>query len=173
MADTARPHQHAASLRAPGAPTIALVDRLLERENELAELERLLAQAPAGRGSLVLIGAEAGAGKTALVRAFEARAGEVALWRSHCEPLSVPIPLAPVRELAAAAGVPDGGERLELSRGLREALTKDTTVVVLEDLHWADAATLDVVRLLAGWVERGGAVVLATYRDDELGGTRT
>ena len=41
-------------------------------------------------------------------------------------------------------------------------------VAVLEDAHWADPATVDVLRLLARRVEDAGIVVIVTYRDDEL-----
>ncbi len=147
------------------------MDRVLEREAELAQFERAVSAATAGRGTLILVGGEAGAGKTALVREFERRvAGSVAVWRSHCEPLSVPIPLAPICELALAAGVaaPDEGDRLTLARALRTRVRDEAVVVMLEDLHWADAATLDVVRLIAAWVEQAPVVLVATYRDDEL-----
>ncbi|MEA2135585.1 MAG: hypothetical protein QOC68_3494, partial [Solirubrobacteraceae bacterium] len=147
------------------------MDRVLERDAELAHFERALSAATTGRGTLILVGGEAGAGKTALVREFERRvAGSLPVWRSHCEPLSVPIPLAPIRELALAAGVaaPDGGDRLTLARALRARVRDEAVVVLLEDLHWADAATLDVMRLIAAWVEQAPVVLVATYRDDEL-----
>ena len=87
----------------------------------------------------------------------------------------VPVPLAPIRELAAAAGrrdLVDGGgdDRLTLARSLLDALGSRTpALVVLEDAHWADPATLDVIRLLARWLEDAqGLGLVITYRDDEL-----
>jgi DNA-binding CsgD family transcriptional regulator/tetratricopeptide (TPR) repeat protein len=150
------------------------VDPVLEREAELAQLDRVVGAATEGRGTLVLISGEAGAGKTALVRAFERRVPEpIAVVRSHCEPLSVPIPLAPIRELAVAAGVPaaaadNESDRLTVARALQARVREAAVVLVLEDLHWADAATLDVVRLMAAWVERAPVVLVLTYRDDEI-----
>ncbi|MEA2312043.1 MAG: hypothetical protein QOE28_2011, partial [Solirubrobacteraceae bacterium] len=146
------------------------MDRVLERDAELARLDAALSRAASGAGSLVLVAGEAGAGKTSLVRAFARRAAATgaAVWECHCEPLSVPIPLAPIRELAAAAGNPGlDGDGLAIARGLRGQVD-GTTAIVLEDLHWADAATLDVVRLLASGIERAPVLLLATYRDDEL-----
>jgi MoxR-like ATPase len=67
------------------------VGGLLEREDELAALEAGLAAARRGRGALVLLLGEAGAGKTALVRAFAARSGAPVLWGA-CEALSTPRP---------------------------------------------------------------------------------
>jgi predicted ATPase len=77
----------------------------------------------------------------------------------RCEPLSVPEPLGPLRELAAAAGAGDlaelaAGDRRTLARALQAALTsKGPAVAGIEDVHWADRATLDVVRVLARRVE--------------------
>ena len=86
-----------------------------------------------------------------------------------CEPLSVPVPLAPWREIVGARA-PPGEDSLAfaLSRPRRPAGARSPAVAVLEDAHWADPATLDVLRLLARRVEDAGVVVIVTYRDDEL-----
>jgi DNA-binding CsgD family transcriptional regulator/tetratricopeptide (TPR) repeat protein len=133
---------------------------LLERAGELAELEAIVAS---GRGRLVLIAGEAGIGKTSLVRALRERL-DATFFIGACEPLSVPVPLAPLRELAAGL---EGADALALTRSLL-AVLRPPAVAVLEDAHWADPATLDVLRLLARRVEDAGVVVLVTYRDDEL-----
>jgi len=53
---------------------------------------------------------------------------------------------------------------------LHHELERGTTpVLVIEDVHWADEATLDVLRLLGRRIESVRALVIATYRDDELG----
>ncbi len=151
------------------------MERLLEREAPLETLGGAVRDAAAGRGSLVLVGGEAGIGKTSLVRALRERvAGDVAFLVGACEPLSVPVPLAPLRELADAAGAGDlteldGGDRLLLARALLEALAaRAPAVAVIEDAHWADPTTLDVVRLLARRIEEQRIAVLMTYRDDEV-----
>jgi DNA-binding CsgD family transcriptional regulator len=81
------------------------VDPLLERGDELAALESVVEAARDGRGQLVLVAGEAGIGKTSLVRALRERLGEgaAAFLVGVCEPLSVPVPLAPLRELVGAA----------------------------------------------------------------------
>jgi DNA-binding CsgD family transcriptional regulator/tetratricopeptide (TPR) repeat protein len=156
------------------------VDRLIERESELAALVEVVEMARAGMGSFVLIAGEAGIGKTSLLRALRARLEGLATFVvGACEALSVPVPLGPVRELFAGAGddgvLPDGGDRFALARSLLDALDPpegEPVVAVIEDAHWADPGTLDVLRLLARRVGRAGVVVVVTYRDDELVGNR-
>ena len=148
---------------------------LLERDADVTALRDAVARARSGRGSLVLVGGEAGIGKTSLVRAVRGETDDRARFLiGACEPLSVPVPLLPIREVAAAAGAADlrelaGDDRLALASALLELLAQQPpTVAVVEDAHWADPATLDVVRLLARRVESAPVVVLVTYRDDEL-----
>jgi DNA-binding CsgD family transcriptional regulator len=151
------------------------MERLLEREAPLETLGGAVRDAAAGRGALVLVGGEAGIGKTSLVRALRERIpDDVAFLMGACEPLSVPAPLAPLRELADAAGAGDltgldGADRLVLARALLEALAaRAPAVAVIEDAHWADPTTLDVVRLLARRIEQQRIAMLMTYRDDEV-----
>ena len=98
------------------------MERLLERDEELAALLAAAEHTLDGRGSFVLVGGEAGSGKSSLVRALRAGIeGRVAIFVGGCEPLSVPVPLAPLRELAAAAGV---SGLVELQRDDRYALAE-------------------------------------------------
>ncbi len=150
---------------------------LLERDESMAILDGLLAgvrSRPAGR--LVFVGGEAGAGKTALLRWFcDARDKSVRVLWGACEPLGTPRPLGPWLDVAQATG----GELEELVAGaarphevaaalVRQLRGSEPTVVVLEDVHWADEATLDVLMLLATRIGSAPALVLASYRDDEL-----
>jgi len=154
------------------------VDRLLERDAELEALVEAVEAARSGAGSFVLIAGEAGIGKTSLVRALRARlGGRVWFAVGACEALSVPVPLGPVRELfvaaSADAAAAEGVDRFALARSLLDALGRpEPVVVVIEDAHWADPATLDVLRLLARRVELTRIVVIVTYRDDELAANR-
>jgi predicted ATPase len=148
---------------------------LLERQEQLARLNRCLQEARAGCGKLVLIAGEAGVGKSSLVERFvsEHRRDARTLWGA-CDALSTPRPLAAVHEIAAqtrsARAARDGDARDCLFRVLLDELARpeDSYVVVLEDLHWADAATLDFVRFIGRRIQRTSAVFIATYRDDEL-----
>ncbi|MGZ4333630.1 MAG: ATP-binding protein [Gaiellaceae bacterium] len=148
---------------------------LLERAGELDALRAALAEVGrTGRGRLALVRGEAGIGKTALVDRFCGDERSARILRGACEPLYTPTPLGPFLELARGGGgelarVAAGSPKpYELAGELLRELGSATTVVAVEDLHWADEATLDVVRLLARRVETVPALLVATYRDDEL-----
>ncbi len=157
-----------------GSVGAAVETDLLERALSLAELGWRLEESR-GAGRFVLIGGEAGVGKTALLRRFcslhrEARA----LWGA-CDPLFTPRPFGPLLDVAERTG----GELVEtLKQGakphevvavlLRLLRSPGLSIVVLEDIHWADEATLDVLRLVARKVESVPALFVASYRDDEL-----
>jgi DNA-binding CsgD family transcriptional regulator len=149
------------------------VERLLEREAELETLAAIVEAARDGRGGVALVRGEAGIGKTSLLRVLRAQAG-LPFHVGRCEPLSVPEPLGPVRELAAAVGagaMPElaGGDRRALARALQAALTsRGPAVAAVEDAHWADPATLDVLRILARRAEDAPLALIVTLRDDEI-----
>ena len=153
--------------------TIAVVDPLLEREAELETLAAMVRRVRAGRGAAVLVRGEAGIGKTSLLRVLRDRA-DLPLYVGRCEPLSVPEPLGPLQELALAVGAQAvlesaGGDRRSLARALQAALTSQgPAIAAIEDAHWADPATLDVVRLLARRSEGVPLGLVVTFRDDEL-----
>ena len=147
---------------------------LLERTGESAALERSLAKARDGQGSLVLVSGEAGIGKTALVRAFcdAQRGGARVLW-GVCDPLFTSRPLGPLLDVAEVVG----GELAELVQGRatphdvtmalrRELGRRSPTIVVIDDAQWADEATLDVLRLLADRLKGVRAAVIVAYRDE-------
>jgi DNA-binding CsgD family transcriptional regulator/tetratricopeptide (TPR) repeat protein len=133
---------------------------LLEREAFLDVLA-----GPPGR--LVLVGGEAGVGKTALVRAFvEDRR---CLWGA-CDPLNTPRPLGPLLDIADAVGgemLGAGGPSAVVAALLHELRAAPGTVLVLEDVHWADEGTLDVLRLLGRRMDGVPALTIVTFRDDE------
>ena len=146
---------------------------LLERDEFL---EALRAELEQRRGRLVLVGAEAGGGKTALVQALVADLPRnVRVLQGACDALFAPRPLGPFADVAATCGgelqrlVESGARPHEVIGELLNELRGKPTLLVLEDLHWADESTLDLLRLLGRRVEGLGALVVATYRDDELG----
>jgi DNA-binding CsgD family transcriptional regulator/tetratricopeptide (TPR) repeat protein len=161
-----------------GAPievVAATAGGLLERGDQLALLDDLLdVVRESSRGCVVLVAGEAGVGKTALIREF-CDDSSACLLRGACEPLFTPRPLGPLLEIAheSPGDLADllhrGAMPYEVVAALVEELRERTPAVfVLEDVHWADEATLDVLRLLVRRVETVPALVVATYRDDEL-----
>jgi DNA-binding CsgD family transcriptional regulator/ribosomal protein S18 acetylase RimI-like enzyme len=150
---------------------------LLERAAELSMLvDCLEAVGRSSRGHVLLVGGEAGVGKTTLLRRFcEARGQSARVLWGACDPLFTPSPLGPLLAVAEESGgelqavVARGAMPYEVVTALGHELRARTpTVFVLEDVHWADEATLDVLRLLARRVETVPALVVASYRDDQL-----
>ena len=152
--------------------------RLLERDDDLEALNGWLDAAAAGQGCVVLVFGEAGIGKTALLRQFAAqqtRARRV-LW-GGCEALFTPHPLAPLYDIARQIGGPllaqlDAAARRETLFALtveQLAGLAAPTVLIVEDVHWADEATLDLLKFLGRRLRDLGIMLIASYRDDELG----
>jgi DNA-binding CsgD family transcriptional regulator/tetratricopeptide (TPR) repeat protein len=151
---------------------------LLERQVELRMLSAAVERAVTGRGSAVLVLGEAGIGKTSLVHAFlDATAGQARILAGACEDLLTPRALGPLRDAARSA--PDGPLAGALSARADPGLVftavcdelaspPSPAVLVIEDAHWADGATLDVLRYLGTRVRDLPTVLLVTYRDDAL-----
>jgi DNA-binding CsgD family transcriptional regulator/tetratricopeptide (TPR) repeat protein len=137
--------------------------RLVERNAQLADLGEHLAAAVAGAGRLVVVGGEAGVGKSSLVRRFgDEHAAGVRVLRAACDGLFTPQPLAPLHDL----GLDSDGSRRDVFAATLEALSSEPTLVVVEDVHWADEATLDLLLYLARRIDRAPTLLVATYRDD-------
>jgi DNA-binding CsgD family transcriptional regulator len=157
---------------------VRVMPSLLERQVELQTLGTAVERAGLGRGSAVLVLGEAGIGKTSLVHAFlTAAAGRARVLAGACEDLLTPRALGPLRDAARSAA--DGPLAAALSPRADPALVfaavcdelaspPSPTVLVIEDAHWADGATLDVLRYLGPRVQNLPAVLLMTYRDDAL-----
>jgi DNA-binding CsgD family transcriptional regulator/tetratricopeptide (TPR) repeat protein len=152
---------------------------LLEREAQLASLGEYAGEARQGDGRLVLIAGEAGVGKSALVE-YVQRGLPGASWHwGACDGLCTPRPLGPLFDIASTLG----GELLELCRSdapreeLFSALLRQVSapgelhVLVVEDVHWADEATIDLLRFLGRRIREAPVLLLATYRDESLTAT--
>ena len=128
----------------------------MEREHPQQLMLERAAHALDGQGSVVLVTGEAGIGKTTLLRSVVAQlpAGARQLW-GMCDPLSTPRPLGALRDVAVelspavAAQLAGSAAQHEIFAAALDALRARPHVLVMEDLHWADEATLDLVRFVA------------------------
>lgn len=146
---------------------------LLERAGHLAALIDRFAQVEES-GRLVLISGEAGAGKSALVQELLAQhldGSRVLIGR--CDDLFAPRPLGPLADIARGRPGPlgeallAGGQAAAFDAFMAElASPPHPVVVVLEDLQWADEATLDLLRFVARRLDDLPCLILATHRDD-------
>ena len=146
---------------------------LVERDPELAYLAARHASATSS-GQVVAVSGEAGVGKTSLLRELGRRVGSLVLWGA-CDPLFTPRPLGPIVDVARQVGdetlsrTVSGAAPYEVVDALVHALARRPgSLLVLEDLHWADEATLDVVRLLARGIAAVPVLLVLTHRDDAL-----
>ncbi len=150
--------------------------RLLERDSHLSSLLEYAVEAQAGEGRLVLIAGEAGVGKSSLLDQLKRELVGSRWYDGACDGLFTPRPLAPLLDIADRIGGELGAlcdneaPRDQLFKTLlRELSTPDVlTVLAIEDVHWADEATLDLLRFLGRRVRDAHALVLVTYRDDSL-----
>src|SRR5476651_1765545 len=152
---------------------------LLERDLDLNRLAAALEQASAGHGHIVLVSGEAGIGKTTFVEHFMATsAAKARVLAGHCDPLSTPTPLGPLYDIARQTGgrllgqLENEAPRAAIFSSLLAQLSvgEQTAVVVIEDIHWADEATLDLVKYLGRRIASTKILVVLTYRDDEVAG---
>jgi DNA-binding CsgD family transcriptional regulator len=149
---------------------------LIERESQLAALHEYESEADHGRGRLVLISGESGIGKSVLLEEFAREVGRPRWYWAACDGLFTPAALGPLLEIAGQLG----GDLLRLCRAeakrdrlyaallqqLGEAST--LTVLVIEDVHWADEATLDLLSYLGRRIQHMPVLVLVSFRDDAL-----
>jgi len=150
---------------------------LLERAEQLGTLRACLMRArQTGHGGTILVPGEAGIGKTALLRHFAADVrNDTKIFWTSCDPLFTPRPFGPLLELAVeigtelAAQIADSSGPFDAAIALtREIRQLAPAVLVIEDVHWADEATLDVVRVLARRLDSIPVLLILTYRDEEL-----
>jgi ATP/maltotriose-dependent transcriptional regulator MalT len=150
---------------------------LLEREVPLARLTGLLSEARHRRGHVALVTGEAGVGKTSLLEAFRQQAGRTQVLWGACDAIEPPRAFAPVRDIADRAG---GTLRSALATADRDRVINEflsllrrsdglPRLVVLEDLHWADDATLDLLRVVGRRIRDQPVLLVGSYRDDEVG----
>jgi DNA-binding CsgD family transcriptional regulator/tetratricopeptide (TPR) repeat protein len=151
---------------------------LLEREPYLQTLARALSEVESGSGQLVFVSGEAGVGKTALLRRFaeDARSRSPLFWGA-CDAAFTPRPLGPLYDIARQ-GRPDllpllqaGADWLSVASAFLSGFTAGPacSLVVFEDVHWADEASIDLIKYLGRRVQATNILLILTFRDDEIG----
>ncbi len=149
---------------------------LLERGPFLQTLAEYAGQARQGTGRLVLVSGESGMGKTMLLEAFQDSSPDARWLWGGCDGLLTPRPLGPLFDIAAQVGgeladlCRDGAPRDQMFTAFLTELGTGApfTVAVLEDVHWADEATADLLSFLGRRLSRSPVLLVVTYRDDEL-----
>jgi DNA-binding CsgD family transcriptional regulator len=148
---------------------------LLERERCLLELTGWLHAVPERGGCIALVAGEAGIGKTVLLQEFSRQQHKTRVLWGACDALFTPRPLAPLHDIARQTkgalltAVNSAAKRDEIFTAALEELDREKTLVVFEDMHWADEATLDLLKYLGRRIHRTHAMLAVTYRDDEVG----
>jgi len=147
---------------------------LLERDTQLQALHVAFDRAGDGRGSVVLVSGEAGVGKTSLIRAFVRQVGDRAgIFIGASDDLVTPRTLGPFRDMGRHGGVlarvgPKDRDGFIDALLTEMSAPRRPTVVIVEDAHWADDASLDVVHYVARRIEALPAMLVVSYRDEEL-----
>ena len=149
---------------------------LFERESLLLGLRHLLDDSVSGHGHLVFVAGEAGVGKTSLMDAFcrdvIQTVPDVTVRRGTCDDLTTPAALGPVLDaVPQLVSLVEGEEqvdRLSLFRRIRELLASAPTLLILDDVHWADGSTLDLLRYLGRRMDALPVLVVAAYREEEV-----
>ncbi len=148
---------------------------LLERDDEWDLLSRTAASVlRTGAGTVVTVTGEAGSGKSALVRAFlDSVDDRFVTAVGGCDDLLAPVSLSPFRDMVGA--LPELGPLLavdprpgDIFGTLLRSLAAAPTVLLLEDVHWADDVTLDAIRFLSRRLDGVRCMFLLTFRDEEV-----
>ena len=171
---------------------LAAQPAIVGRERELGLLREIVEQAVAGHGGLVLLAGEAGIGKTTLSGAISREASEagILVLSGGCYDLTTTPPYGPwvevLRDYPGGEDLPEMPAQLQAGGGmagidsqaalfdlvgrfLKSVAAEQPLLILLEDLHWADPASLDLLRYLSRTLAGEAALLLATYRDDEIG----
>jgi DNA-binding CsgD family transcriptional regulator/tetratricopeptide (TPR) repeat protein len=146
---------------------------LLERSGHLSALNTWWDAARRGRGHAAFVAGEAGIGKSSLINAFIAAIEPNVVLRGGCDNLLAPEPFGPLREAMpgltaefAADAEPSASARFRL---ILEGLGRTPTVLIIEDVHWADELTLEFLAYATRRIASLPVLIVVTFRDDELG----
>ncbi len=150
---------------------------LIEREGVLSSLHTCFENTLEGEGHSVFVCGESGIGKTSLVKQFCKEVNRRAvILQGSCDALFTPSPLAPVYDimLQLQQDMQQQGthitDRTAFFSQVFLALKNQTHpfIIVFEDIHWADEATLDFIKFLARRITQLPGLFILTYRDNEI-----
>jgi ATP/maltotriose-dependent transcriptional regulator MalT len=150
---------------------------LIERVPFLSLLEKKFEKISAGEGHCIFISGEAGIGKTSLVKTFCIEKNDNCnIYQGACDSLFTPRPLAPLYDIMWQVNNnlwshrPANDDRTELFSAFFRELSnqKERSIIVFEDIHWADEATLDFIKFFARRITQLRCLFILTYRDDEI-----
>ena len=152
--------------------------KLLERQNFLDELYLTAEAVKENGGKTVLITGEAGVGKTSLIKHFtDSLDSGTEVMLGTCDDLFTPRPLGPLYDIAYQGKsdlikkLTGQANRSEIFSAFLNYLRSGSNlkVIVIEDIHWADEATLDLIKFLTRRITRSRVLLLLSYRDEETG----
>lgn len=149
---------------------------LIERDDFLALLQKKLSMVAEGEGHCVFVSGEAGIGKTALVKAFCKQQANCIIYQGACDALFTPRPLAPLydiiwqvsSDLLPASHTIEQRSELFLNFFHELSNREEKILIVFEDIHWADEATLDFIKFFLRRIVQTRCLFILTYRDDEI-----
>ncbi len=151
--------------------------KLFERESFLSELDNVYQKVETEVGQVVFVLGEAGIGKTSVIRSFISnKEKQACVLTGACDSLLTPRPLGPIYDIAPFLSddfrntLKKEEDRSELFSLLLEEIIgiKESKIFVIEDIHWADEATLDFIKFFTRRIEQVNCLMLITYRDDEI-----
>ena len=151
---------------------------LIERENPLQILRAASLQANTGHGSIVIVGGEAGIGKTTLLQAFSRNVqGNTKILWGGCEPLFTARPLGPLHDMAYSIDTSIRTlfeQRVAQDRLFPAVLNalqnmRHSSILIFEDVHWADNATLDFIKYIGRRIALLRVALVLSLRSDEVG----
>ncbi|MEO5980041.1 MAG: AAA family ATPase [Chryseolinea sp.] len=150
---------------------------LLERDSYVENLQALFERADKGTGHVVFVAGESGIGKSSVVNQFtDCVSGAAATYVGYCDSLFTPRPLGPLFDVAGQIGkgflnlLKTEKDRGQIFSAFHHELSVSVlpVVLVIEDIHWADEATIDFIKLLGRRIERLRCLLVLTYRDNEI-----
>jgi ATP/maltotriose-dependent transcriptional regulator MalT len=150
---------------------------LIERQGPLAQLHTIFEKVEEGEGHCIFISGEAGIGKTALLKEFCRKIkNRCQIYQGTCDALFTPRPLAPLHDvlLQLQERPPEINDSVEDRHIIFSQLffelkkSNETSLLIFEDVHWADEATLDFIKFLSRRINQLQCLFVLSYRDTEV-----